>query len=418
MGSRWRQLPAFARDALASLATAFVWFGGFFSVSRGGLEWSPYVRTWVVTGVALFLAILLSRRYPRSCLTAAAVLYPIAYASSGTTLNNQFAVLPVLVVGFVVTGTGGTATRWALGGCILSVTALVGLLPAVASVARELGQGSYNGLPFPSDVPTLVSHPSEAAFSIGATVAVVLLGASVARVRRTAELLAARNAELMELRERESQRVVAAERTRIARELHDVVAHHVSAIVIRAQAADRVADQDPSAPRIATQWIAATGQDALAAMRQVVKVLRKDEAAARAPEEGLEALAGIADRVIAAGLDVDLRIEGGPPLAAHVQLAAVRIVQEALTNSLVHAQATSARVHVSPVREGLLVSVDDDGTVGGPPRAPVPAPRGVRSGNGLVGMRERAQSCGGWLSLTAGPRGGWCVTALLCTNAA
>ncbi len=411
------------RDALAAAAVAVVWFGGFFSVSRGGLGWSPYVRTWVVTGVALFLAVLLARRLPRTCLIAAAIAYPIAYATSGSTLNGQFAVLPVLVVGFVVAATAGVPVWCAMGACLLGVTALAGALPALESTASKLGHGVNLGVPTPAELPTLVSNPSETAFSLAATVAVVLLGASVSRVRRTAELLAARNSELMELRERESERVVAAERTRIARELHDVVAHHVSAIVIRAQAADRVADQDPEAPRAATEWIARTGQEALTAMRQVVRVLRKDEtSAARSPEDGLGGLAGIADRVTAAGLAVrltlDPMVEGDPPLAAHVQLAAVRIVQEALTNCLVHAQAHSAEVQVSPVNGGLLVSVDDDGTVGGPPPGtPAPGP-GLRSGNGLVGMRERAQSCGGWLSLSSSPRGGWCVTALLCSATA
>jgi signal transduction histidine kinase len=400
---------------------AIVWFGGFFLASGRRHDWSGYDRTWVVAGAATTLGIALSRRFPKSCLLGVLVAYPLAYATSGTTLSSEFHVLPVLVVGFVITATAGVATGWALGGCLLSVTILAGALPAVAALASKIVHGDDLAILGPSGATSLVREPVRTAFCAGATVAVILLGASMARARRTAELLAVRNEELMELRELESRQVVAAERTRIARELHDVVAHHMSAIVIRAQAAERVAGQKPEAPLEATRWIASTGQDALAAMRQIVRVLRKDEdSASRIPEEGLAALAGIAHRVSEAGLAVRLHVDDKvPPLAAHVQLAAVRIVQEALTNVLIHASATSADVQLASVHGGLLVSVDDDGTVGTPPRADVlPVRRLNGTGNGLVGMRERAQSCGGWLTLSSGPRGGWCVTALLPLGAA
>jgi signal transduction histidine kinase len=284
----------------------------------------------MVAGIATTLAVALSRRFPRTTLIIAGMVYPFAYSASGAYLVSEFHILPVLVVGFIVTATAGVRTRWALAGCLLSVAALTGALPVITAIISRFGRGGQFRLPLPGDVPNLLSDPAGTAFALGATLAIVLLGGSVARTKRTAELLAARNAELMELRELESRQVVAAERTRIARELHDVVAHHVSAIVIRAQAAERVADQDPDAPRAATRWIASTGQDALTAMRQVVRVLRKDDAsAARAPEEGLEALTGIAERVSAAGLEVRVRVDQDVPLlAAHVQLAAVRIVQE------------------------------------------------------------------------------------------
>jgi signal transduction histidine kinase len=398
---------------------ALIWFGGLAVLSRGGLNWTDYGRTWCVAGFATVLATALSRTYPRTCLAAAAIAYPICYAESGGNLVSEFHVMPVLIVGFIVTATGRLNWQWALPGCLAAVTVLTGALPALARVASDLGRGGHFGLPSPSEVPTLISDPAPTAFAFVATVAVVLLGESIVRARRTASLLAARNAELLQLRELESRQVIAAERTRIARELHDVVAHHVSAIVIRAQAAERVADSDPDAPRLATQWIASTGQDALAAMRQVVRVLRQDEPSVRAPEESLAALPSIAERVGAAGLDVRLRVDDMPALAAHVQAAAVRIVQEALTNILIHASATSADVSLSSTHEGLLISVDDDGTVGvPPPDGGLPIKRGQRTGNGLIGMRERAQSCGGWLHLAPSSRGGWRVLALLPTGLA
>ncbi len=418
VGGRWRQLPAWLRDASVAAMVAMVWFGGFALLSRGGLTWTSYGRTWCVAGVATVLATALSRRFPRTCVVTAALAYPVAYAESGANLVSEFHIVPVLVVGFIITATGGLSWRWALPWCLAGVTVLTGALPALARVASDLGSGTNFGLPSPSEVPTLISDPAPTAFAFVAAIAITLLGESIARARRTASLLAARNAELMELRELESRQVIAAERTRIARELHDVVAHHVSAIVIRAQAAERVADRDPEAPRLATQWIASTGQDALAAMRQVVRVLRQDEPSVRAPEESLSALPSIAERVGAAGLEVRLRVDDMPTIATHVQAAAVRIVQEALTNILVHASATSAEVRLSATHDGLLISIDDDGTVGAPPQGGLPIKRGHRTGHGLIGMRERAQSCGGWLQLGPSERGGWRVMALLPTGLA
>ena len=154
-------------------------------------------------------------------------------------------------------------------------------------------------------------------------------------------------------------------------------------------------------------------------MRQVVKVLRAQDgsaAGALAPEGGIADLDAIVERVRSAGLAVTLEVPDLlPRLGPQVELAAVRIVQEALTNALVHAGARQARVTLSMRDSALMVTVDDDGTLGPPPATrvgllPRPAP-GERVGHGLVGMQERAAGCGGRVYLASGPLGGWRVIA-------
>jgi signal transduction histidine kinase len=225
--------------------------------------------------------------------------------------------------------------------------------------------------------------------------------------------LAHRNAELEQLRAAEAQRVVAQERTRVARELHDVVAHHLTAVIIRAQAAHRVREARPEVAAESIGWIAETAKEALTAMRGTVRVLRADgDAAAFAPEPTLGDLRSIAARVGEAGLDIELRVpEPMPALDPHVELAAVRIAQEALTNTMRHAGACRAIVTLRCDADGVVVDVDDDGT-SGPPPAQRP------DGNGLVGMQERAAACGGRLRIGTSPLGGWRIHAWLPTEAA
>lgn len=206
----------------------------------------------------------------------------------------------------------------------------------------------------------------------------------------------------------EAQQVVAEERTRIARELHDVVAHHLTAVIIRAQAADRVRATRPEVASESIGWIAETAKEALTAMRTTVRVLRADgDAAALAPEPTLGDLRSIAARVGEAGLDIELRLpEPLPHLEPQVELAAVRIAQEALTNAMRHAAARRAVVTLCCDADGVVVDIDDDGTSGAPSDR-------RRDGTGLVGMQERAAACGGRLSIGTSPLGGWRIRAWL-----
>jgi signal transduction histidine kinase len=184
-------------------------------------------------------------------------------------------------------------------------------------------------------------------------------------------------------------------------------------VIIRAQAADRVRDTRPEVASESVGWIADTAKEALTAMRSTVGMLRADgDAAALSPEPTLVDLRSIAARVGETGLDIELHLpEPLPHLEPQVELAAVRIAQEALTNTMRHAAARRAVVTLRCEADGVVVDVDDDGT-GGPPSAR----RG--DGNGLVGMQERAEACGGRLGIGASPLGGWRIHAWLPTHGA
>lgn len=203
------------------------------------------------------------------------------------------------------------------------------------------------------------------------------------------------------------------ERAELARELHDLVAHHVTAIVVQAQAATVVSGRDPDAAVAALGRIEHAGRDALVSMRRLVGALRAggDEAAPTAPPVGLAGLDDLVATTTAAGVPVELRVDPAARsgVADAVAASAVRIVREALTNVLRHADSATA-VEVDVRREGgtLVVVVTDDGR-------PQPAPRQDHRGFGLVGMAERAALLGGTLSAgpVPPPAHGWQVRAVL-----
>jgi signal transduction histidine kinase len=208
-----------------------------------------------------------------------------------------------------------------------------------------------------------------------------------------------------------ARQAVAGERARIARELHDVVAHNVSIIVVQAVAAEDVFDERPDVARKALQTIEATGRDALAELRRLLQTMRPDEPETgedgQAPQPGLDHLDTLASTVEAAGLEVVVQREGAAvPLPAGVDLSAYRIVQEALTNTLRHAHATRAEVTVRYAADAVAIEVTDDGAGG----APDPEAGG---GHGLVGMRERAALVGGTIEIGAPPQGGFRIRAEL-----
>ena len=238
----------------------------------------------------------------------------------------------------------------------------------------------------------------------GATEVLTAIGAS-ALAWTWGELLRVRRARRADA----SQRAVAEERARIARELHDVVAHNVSLIVVQAVAAEDVFDARPDVARDALRNIEASGRAALAELRRLLETVRPDSADdANAPQPGLSRLDALAEAVEAAGLTVEVHREGAPvDLPAGVDLSAYRIVQEALTNTLRHAGATRADVTVRYRADGLGVEVVDDGS--GASVGPVDD----RGGHGIVGMRERAALLGGTIEVGAAPGGGFRVHAEL-----
>ncbi len=208
--------------------------------------------------------------------------------------------------------------------------------------------------------------------------------------------LAARAARHEHERELRAREAVAEERARIARELHDVVAHSLSVVVVQAQAASRVLDGEQTSARESLAAIDATGRQALGEMRRLVGLLREGDAPALAPQPGIAQLDTLLDHVREAGLPVDLVVEGRPrPLPPGVDLSAYRIVQEALTNALKHAGPARARVVLRFAEEDVELEIADDGR----------GPSGGRGdGHGLAGMTERVALFGG--ELDTGPSNG------------
>ena len=249
----------------------------------------------------------------------------------------------------------------------------------------------------------------------------------VLRSRERQALAAQERATRLELeREHEAERAASEERGRIARELHDVIAHSLSVMVIQASAARRMVDQDPSAVHGSLDAIEQTGRTAMVEMRRLLGVVRREDpstSAPMAPQPSLESLGTLIDDMRGAGLEVDVRIEGERrPLAPGVDVSAYRIVQEALTNALRHAKASRTEVVLRYLPRTLEVTVVDDGSgaagAGHDTAAGSHGPGGRRDeadepGHGLLGMRERVALLNGDLEAGPRPEGGFAVRARL-----
>ena len=232
-----------------------------------------------------------------------------------------------------------------------------------------------------------------------------MIGDSIRSNRQHTQALEERAARLERERETEAARAVAEEQARIARELHDVIAHTISVIVVQAAAARDVLRARPERADEALANIEASGRGALGELRRLLGFVR-GEASFR-PQPGLARLDDLVEQVRATGLEVVLSVEGEPrALPAALDLSAYRVVQEALTNTLKHAQATRADIVLRYGGSDLKLEVRDNGTAAG-------NGNGAGTGNGIVGMRERVALFGG--SLAAGPSrgGGFTVAASL-----
>jgi signal transduction histidine kinase len=259
--------------------------------------------------------------------------------------------------------------------------------------------------------------PRSLLFLTATVVAALTAGLTAASGSRYLAWMDERATRLAVERDQQAMIATAAERTRIARELHDIVSHSLSVVITLADAAVVVS---PAAPgREAMADVAEAGRQALSDMRAMLGVLRSEgpdsasvqaqapDAApvqAEAPQPGLRQLAALVERVSATGLVVHLGVEGDPfPLGAAAELTAYRIIQEALTNTIRHAEATQARVGIRYDAPRLEVLIADDGTAN---------PAGS-NGHGIEGMRERAALHGGTVSAGPAPDRGWLVTATL-----
>jgi signal transduction histidine kinase len=247
----------------------------------------------------------------------------------------------------------------------------------------------------------------------------------VVRNRQASVQEAERRAERAEsARDDDVARAAAAERTRIARELHDVVAHHVSLMAVQAEAASSLLPGRPDDAARSVEVIADTARQALTELRRLLGVLRGPaDQLETAPSVSLAGLGAVLDQVRGSGLAVDLTVQGTPgPLAPSVDLTAYRIIQEALTNTVRHACAARAAVTLCYEPGFVTVSVTDsrrdgdtvpvvNGTANG--LAGGSAARARSGGFGLAGIAERVASCGGSLSVGPTGAGGFAVTARL-----
>lgn len=368
--------------------------------------------------------------------TAAAVIaFVTPHDSDAATADAVLGVCGCLVLGWrrrapiaVTVAVSAVATR-------LTVDGTLGAAVVVAALIAMYSAGANRGLARGVTAPAIgtisvlvgaaITGPADGRAVVGdvAIVAVIVatwwIGRSV-RLRRayTAEL-ETRALRLERARDVYARAVLTEERSRIARELHDVVAHHVSVMTVQATAARRILDASPRDAKEALSAVEQTGRAALTEMRRLVGVLRTDdiadtadrddEAANRTPQPGVDDLGRLLGQLADTGLTVDLVVHGRRrPVPAGVDLAAYRVVQEALTNTLKHAgSGAHAQVTVGYEDRRLRVEITDDGR-----GFAAALSRAERPGHGLVGMRERVALYGG--DLTAGARagGGYAVRAL------
>ncbi|MFJ1957614.1 sensor histidine kinase [Streptomyces microflavus] len=263
------------------------------------------------------------------------------------------------------------------------------------------------------------SWPQQIFVTVIMTVPFVLawvMGDSLRTRRAYFNQLEERAARLEREREAQSKVAVAAERARIARELHDVVAHNVSVMVVQADGAAYVMDAAPDQARQALETISSTGRQALAEMRRLLGVLRTGdtrEGGEYVPQPDVEQIEDLVDQVRRTGLAVDFKVEGtARPLPSGVELTAYRIVQEALTNTRKHGGPDAgASVRLVYFDDGLGLLVEDDGR--GAAHELYEDGGADGAGHGMIGMRERVGMVGGTLDAGPRPGGGFRISALL-----
>ena len=312
-------------------------------------------------------------------------------------LAAPVAVLVVLAAEAVAVGDVVTDAQ-ITGFTILTAFAVVGAHPQIRSaLAGALVGYASIAVILIDDRPRLASTLSVIAV---AAVTWAIARAFVERSRH-ADHLEERAAGL----ERAHAQAVAHERATIARELHDVIAHSVSVMTVQAGAARLLLDDDPPRARESLVAVEETGRQALGEMRRLLGILRGDEHEADlAPQPGIADIDALVEHVRAAGLPVDVVIEGDPKrLPPGIDLAAYRVVQEALTNALKHAGAARAQVAIRYGERALELAVTNNGTVRG----------NGRRGHGLIGMRERVALYGGQFEAGPRPTGGYAVRASL-----
>lgn len=358
---------------LGSLVLTFFQVGGTVGASQNQTGHRDLDALTILIAVLGPLSLPFLVRWPRQVLWFV-VAITITYLLRDYAYGPVFASLAIATVGTIVRG--HRVTAWlGLGTVVVSLVA----------IQRPL-----------YDRPWSWSWAS----GVAAWSLLVLAIGEVVRVRRE-RITASRRA-----RAEASRRQANEERLQIARELHDVVAHHISLINVQAGVALHIVDRKPEQAQTALEAIKDASKEALVELRSLVGILRDvDEEAPRRPTGTLASLDDLVERTGHAGLKVRKTIRGDArPLPSSVELAALRIVQEAITNVVRHARAASAEIVLAYDADALTVTIEDDG------RGFLP---GESDGTGIVGMRERAETLGGTLEVGRGRTGGTRVHAAL-----
>ncbi|MEU5053052.1 sensor histidine kinase [Streptomyces sp. NPDC021096] len=348
------------------------------------------------TALALCVVIALRRKAPERMMLLATAAGVAQLAFDVGPNIWDFAMLVIIYT--VASGNTRWASRYALVACVAA--------PVLATLRWP-------------DPPEYSSAGKSVMGIVFLTVPFVLawvLGDSVRTRRAYWAQLEERATRLEKEREQQAQIAVTAERARIARELHDVVAHNVSVMVVQADGAAYVLDASPEQAKQALETISGTGRQALAEMRRLLGVLRTDdsgEGGEYVPQPDVEQIGDLVEQVRGAGLPVEFRIEGAPrPLPSGVELTAYRIVQEALTNTRKHGGPdVGASVRLTYFDDGLGLLVEDDGR--GAQHELYEAGGADGMGHGLIGMRERVGMVGGTLDAGPRPGGGFRISVLL-----
>ncbi|WP_414170740.1 sensor histidine kinase [Streptoverticillium reticulum] len=363
------------------------------SIADGGSKGPTAVK--IVAAFALCAVIALRRRAPEKMLLLAAA---VGVGQVVTGASADVADFAMLVIVYTVASGG---TRWASRFALIA-----GLLAPTIATLRW---------PEPHQ-----SVPGEVIATVFVTVPFLLawvLGDSM-RTRRAYWAQLEERAERLEKdREQQSRMAVTAERARIARELHDVVAHNVSVMVVQADGAAYVLDSSPEQAKQALETISGTGRQALTEMRRLLGVLRTEEGSGEGgeyvPQPDVEQIGELVEQVRGAGMPVEFKVEGAPrPLPSGVELTAYRIVQEALTNTRKHGGPdVGASVQLTYFDDGLGLLVEDDGR--GAQHELYESGGADGMGHGLIGMRERVGMVGGTLDAGPRPGGGFRISVLL-----
>ncbi|RMI41525.1 sensor histidine kinase [Actinomadura harenae] len=337
---------------------------------------APHFLASCLVAAALGLTVAVRRRWPRRSLTATAALSSLA------------AVTGVLWDPFVATA--------------LALSTVATIEPTKRS-ARALAECTTA-----ATISTLTAQLTHPRYGTTTALAWTLVTCALLTTAwLTGNKLRRRRWNATDLEDQRVRRIVADERLRIARELHDVVTHGMGLIAVKAGVANHIAEARPDEARDALRVIERTSRDGLAEMRRLLEMLRRDSAPGTdlAPP-GRDGLEDLAAHARTAGVDVELTVSGEYDLPEALQLTVYRIIQEALTNVVKHAAPTRCRVTVDVSSRQVSIRVVDDGTT----TRPTPASPG---GHGLVGMRERVAMYGGSLDARPRPEGGFAVTATL-----